>query len=119
MKCAKEGCDAEAEVIPGLEIYPPLAVMQHYGKEAPLTRMMVNLPVCRACCAALTFKDIVTRDQFLPICSFIESSSGTAVDVEGTKLVPVEFDDPEYVAMKAQQATEAAAPPAAEALPAG
>jgi hypothetical protein len=62
----------------------------------------MNLPVCRECAATLTYKDVVTPPQLLPIAAMIEQCSGTAVDIDATKVVVIEFDDPEYMAMKAQ-----------------
>jgi len=111
-KCAKEGCERAAACVPGLQIFPHKAVMEHYKTTEPLTRMILNLLVCRECIATLTFKDLMTPDQLLPIAAMIENYSGTKVDIEATKVVAVEFDDPDYVSMKAQ-------PPQQEAPPVG
>ena len=101
-KCAKEECVNPAEVALGLSIYPPKALMEHYKTTEPLTRMLLNLRVCRACAAGLTYKDLVTPDVFLPVCQLVEKSSGTAVDIDATKVVPVEYTDPDYLMMLEQ-----------------
>jgi len=110
-KCAKEGCERAAQCVPGVLIFPHKAVMEHYKTDTPLTRMIMNLMVCRECIAALTFKDLMTPDQFMPVVQMIEQCSGTKVDIEATKIVAVEFDDPEYVNMKAQADNPPPEPP--------
>lgn len=109
-KCALEDCTSVPEVVIGLQIFPPKSVMEFYKTNAPLTRMIMGLKVCRSCCSKLTFKDVITPEHFLPICKMVEKANGTAVDVEATKLVPVEFDDPEYLLMQQQRPPAGADP---------
>lgn len=110
--CAREGCPRAAEVVLGLEIYPPKSVMEFYKTTDCLTRMLISLKVCRECVAKLTFKDVIRPEQFLPICGMVEKTNGTAVDVEATKVVAVEYDDPDYLFMLQQQALKQAEAPA-------
>ena len=102
--CANEGCTHPAEVVLGVELYPPAAVMAFYNASHPITRMLMNLKVCRTCVSSLSYKHLMTPEQFLPLCKLIEQQSGTAVDVEATKIVPVELNDPDYLLMLAQSA---------------
>lgn len=103
-KCAWEDCTHPSEVVLGVEIYPPAAVMAYYGVSHPITRMLMNLKVCRECVPKLSYKNLMTPEQFLPICKLIEQQNGTAVDIEATKVVAVELTDPDYLMMLAQSA---------------
>lgn len=101
--CSKEDCCHDAACVPALVFYPPRSVMNYYRTNAPLTRAILDLPLCAGCFLQTRVSDLATLDTLQGFARMIERSSGTACDVAGTKVARVELDDPEYLLLKRNQ----------------
>ena len=92
--CNRLGCLKLAECAVGVEFYPPKAVMDHYQKYDRLFRIILGLRVCREHVPTLEDMPVSNFEEFIPM---IERKTGTVVDRPGTKIVAVEFGDPDYI----------------------
>jgi hypothetical protein len=60
----------------------------------------MGLEVCDACFGKLKVNDVMKREDLLPIAHMCGRTAGVTVDVDATKVVRVELDDPEYLILK-------------------
>jgi hypothetical protein len=96
----REACGKPGTCALGIAFYPPAAVMEFYRTDRFLTRMITGLIVCdehlAESMAAGAFA-LMPREHLKPIADVCARSSGTAVDMEATKVVRVELSDPDYL----------------------
>jgi hypothetical protein len=99
--CARTHCGKPATCAVGIALYPPRSVMKFYRTGQWLTRMILGMTVCDEHFPTNPF-ELLPRDRLAPIAKVCEQSSGTAVDIEGTKAVKVALDDPDYLMLLRQ-----------------
>lgn len=98
--CCREGCPALSVAAIAIALFPPASVMRYYRSENPLTRLLLSMPLCE-----VHLQDaidcgpwvLMPRETVKKFARIAESSSGTVVDLDGTRVVRVEFNDQEYI----------------------
>ncbi len=97
MKCNRTGCNREATNALGVEFYPHEALMVYYNSREYITRIVIGLDVCEECTKITVIKDLFPGNRLLELVKTIEDSSSITVDMNNLKIVPVSFEDPEYI----------------------
>ncbi len=101
--CSKINCTTPAAGALSVEIYPMPAFMRHYRTTKRLTRLIFDLPLCKAHADEVMPYEMFTPSQFDAFVRPVELSTGVTVDRAGCKVALVPFDDPEYLLLKKQQ----------------
>jgi hypothetical protein len=101
--CERRGCTSPATCAVGIAIFPVKAVMEYHKTNEPLTRLLFTLTLCdphlheaiEAGAGAL-----MARDKLEAICKFAGKSARVAVDVDASKVVRVELNDPDLLVLQ-------------------
>lgn len=95
--CSYHNCKQEAVGGVGIEVYPTKALMKFYKTNQPITRIIVDLKICRDHLPAK--EEVIRLDYLANYTDMIERHSGTTVDRDAYKMVIVPFDAPDYHAL--------------------
>jgi hypothetical protein len=102
-----EQCSNEAAGGLRLNMFPTLAVQKRYGKRVMLSLIM-DLPICAACMPKVTPSNVMTEEQWRGFSRAAQQrNSGILADREQTEIVLCQFNEPEYVALRAHVAKQA------------
>lgn len=105
MKCAG-GCGGEPVGVAAIAIYPFRALMRYYRTDQPMTRVVLDLPLCRACFDKRKLKDIFPDQMLREIARPIERSSGIVADIAGTRMSLLSFHSEEYRLLRQRRSKE-------------
>ena len=98
-KCMRTGCEAPAASAIAIEFYPPKALMEHFHTTRYLTRIVLGLEVCEEHGKGLEAVELIGREQLERFAKLVTANCGTAIDIEASRVVPIGFTDPEYLAL--------------------
>jgi hypothetical protein len=93
-------CPTPADGVIGIELYPFASLMQLRGLTTPLTRMILNMPVCQQHREEFVVDDVLTPEALAAIIRQIEHESHVMVDPKGAKITRVAFDDRDYLMLE-------------------
>jgi hypothetical protein len=102
-------CPTPADGVIGIELYPFASLMQLRGLTNPLTRMILNMPVCEQHRAEFVIDDVLNPEALAVIVRELEHRTSVSVDPKATKISRVAFDDPDYLMLERQRHAAAAA----------
>lgn len=102
--CEKVDCDNEADGMTGVAIFPTKALMEFYRTDQSLTRMIMSLALCAKHRAELKIDEMFPGPLLDNLIRVVEASSGVKVDRDAMKIVRVNLDDPDYLALLSIQA---------------
>lgn len=97
----QRGCNFRAVGLVGILFYPPKSVMEHYKTDQPITRVIINLSLCRKHVEKVDPR-VMLGKNYDDICAMVEKQSNTTVDKDATKVQSVAFDHPDAVRLRAK-----------------
>jgi hypothetical protein len=90
-------CQVPADGVIGIELYPFASLMKLRGLSTPLTRMILNMPLCGKHRGEAKVSELVDETVLAAAIRTVEQHSGVIVDPQSTKITCVAFDDPDYL----------------------
>lgn len=109
MKEGEEQCPNTAAGGLRVNIYATPTIQKRYGRKVMLS-LIFDLPMCLTCMPKVTPANVMTDDQWRAFAKVAQQRcNGVLADRAQTEIVVCKFEDPDYVALRAQIAKRSAA----------
>lgn len=94
-------CPLEAAGVVAVAFYPFRVMMEMHQTDKPLRRLILALPMCAAHQANAALEELMLPSSLAAIIRAVERETTLTVDPKGIKVIPVPFDDPDYLTLEA------------------